>query len=64
MRFRDFDFETAIWDCRSAVMMNQRHPQSDVASIQRFLKHSRTVVIRRLQRVIGTLLRLLSTAPD
>jgi hypothetical protein len=47
MRFRDFDFETAIWDCRSAVMMNQRQPQSDVASIERFLGLATTRILCR-----------------
>ncbi len=33
---RDFDFETAIWDCRSSALMKSLRPQADVASNERF----------------------------
>jgi predicted N-formylglutamate amidohydrolase len=34
MRSRDFDFETAIWDCRSAAVTKSLHMQVDVPAIE------------------------------
>ena len=38
MRFRHFDFETAIWDCRSIALMQSMRLQADVASNERILR--------------------------
>ena len=37
MSSRGFDFETAIWDCRSTALMNSHRSQADIASNERIL---------------------------